>query len=258
MLLAPFVAAAILGGAWTLELLAGLAAILLAFIIREPLTVLARQKWVWRSPNPATASAKRALAWQLPVLLLIGAYLWASLPQLPLLALSAGGVALTLTAVWMTVRNRSRSIVLQVVSAFALTSSGLLAALATTGRLPMWAWQLWVLMSLHSVVGTLNVHARLEQKRRGRTTRGSYSTAIAGGLAGLLGGLALVAWQSEFWACAVPLGFSALVALVELARLRRPGALDEPFQRVGLRLLVLSLAHAALVVTFLSAAAGPT
>lgn len=46
MLLAPFVAAAILGRAWTLELLAGLAAILLAFVIREPLTFLARQKRV--------------------------------------------------------------------------------------------------------------------------------------------------------------------------------------------------------------------
>lgn len=147
---------------------------------------------------------------------------------------------------------------MQVVSAFALTSSGLLAALATAGRLPAWAWQLWVLMSLHSVIGTLNVHARLERKRRGRTARGSYSTAIAVGLAGLLGVLAVVAWESAFRAGAVPLSFSALVALVELFRLRRPGALDEPFQRVGLRLLVLSLVHAALVVTFLSVAAGPT
>ena len=39
----------------------------------------------------------------------------------------------------MTVRNRNRSIVLQTVSAFALTSAGLLAALATTGHLPDWA-----------------------------------------------------------------------------------------------------------------------
>jgi hypothetical protein len=251
MLLTPFVAASILGWPWTLELPAGLAAILLVFIIREPLTVLARQKWVWRAPNPATASAKRALAWQLPVLLSIGGYLWASLPRLPLLAMSAVGVLMTVVAVWMTVRNRSRSIVLQIASAFALTSAGLLAALATAGRLPAWAWQLWILMSLHSVIGALNVHARLEQKRRRRTTRGSHATALAVGLAGLLGVLAVVAWRSQFWAGAVPLGFSALVALVELARLRRAGALDEPFQRVGLRLLAMSLVHAALVVTFL-------
>ena len=46
ILLVPFVAAAVLGWPWTLDLLVSFAAILLAFVVREPLTVLARQRWV--------------------------------------------------------------------------------------------------------------------------------------------------------------------------------------------------------------------
>ena len=101
------------------------------------------------------------------------------------------------------------------------------------------------------MVGALNVHARLERKLQGRTARATHATVVAVGLAGLLGALAVLAWRSAYGAGAAPLAFSACVTVVELARLRRAGALNEPFQRVGLRLLGLSLLHAALVVTAL-------
>ena len=246
MLLLPFVAGAVLGGRWDPPIFVSLLAVLLAFVVREPLTVLARQRWVWRLRKPESGTAIKALAWQAPVLLGCGLYLWMRLPRAPLLILGVGGALLTGTAVWMAVHNRSRSLALQLVSAFALASTALLAALSTTGGLPVWSWRLWGLMSAHSLIGVLTVHARLEHRLAPRTGRRSLTTRVAMLGVGLLTVVALGAWLFELPDYAPPLAFSALVAAAELVRLRSVG--DEPFRRVGLRMLLLSLAHLAIVV----------
>ena len=62
LLLQPFVAAAILAGFWHWLLLPTLALVLLGFLLKEPLVVLARQRWVWRSPDQQTPVAWRWLA----------------------------------------------------------------------------------------------------------------------------------------------------------------------------------------------------
>jgi len=246
MLLLPFVAGIVLGGRWTGPVFIALAAVFLAFVIREPLTVLARQRWVWRERKPEAETAIRALAWQAPVLVCCGVYLWMRLPHGPLLALGLGGSVLTGTAVWMAVHNRTRSLPLQLVSAFALASTALLAALATTEGLPFWSWQLWALMSLHSAIGVLTVHARLEHRlstRKGGPARAS-GVAMLG--VGLLAAAALGAWRFGLPAYPLPLVFSATMAAAELIRLRR--ITDEAFTRVGVRMLLVSLVHMALVV----------
>lgn len=251
MLLLPFVAGAILSRGWNTSLGVSLVAVVLAFVVREPLTVLARQRWVWRTHRPESDTAQRALLWQAPLLLLCSVYLWLHLPKTPLAALAAAGAVMTMAAVWMAVHNRSRSIPLQIISAFALSSTGLLAALAGTGRLEIWAWQLWALMSLHSMAGTFNVHARIERKLESKTGRPAPSVLISKAIASALLALAIAAWFSPFRAGAPPLALSAVLSWVELRRLRQPRALQEPFQRVGFRMLGLSIVHLTLVVILL-------
>ena len=53
MLLQPFIAALLVYHRLTWQALPALAAVVLVFLVRDPLTVLARQKWVWRGERPA-------------------------------------------------------------------------------------------------------------------------------------------------------------------------------------------------------------
>ena len=75
MLLQPFAAAAVVAAEWTPALGAALGAMLAVFLAREPLLVLARQRWVWREPRPETARARRWLSVELAAAAACGAYL---------------------------------------------------------------------------------------------------------------------------------------------------------------------------------------
>src|SRR5579883_969190 len=75
MLLSPFVSAAILVREFRWTELAALVAVVFAFAAKDPLTVLARQRFVWKQPHPETAVAKRWLAVELPVIAVCGAVL---------------------------------------------------------------------------------------------------------------------------------------------------------------------------------------
>ena len=52
MLLFPFVSAAILTKTWTWDFVLAALAMLAVFLLREPLTVLLRQKFVWKRRRP--------------------------------------------------------------------------------------------------------------------------------------------------------------------------------------------------------------
>jgi hypothetical protein len=103
-------------------------------------------------------------------------------------------------------------------------------------------------MGLHSLIGVITVHARLERRLERRTDRPAPLGRMAAALAAILAAAAAAAWALRLDACFAPLGFTAFVATLELSRLRRDSALDEPFANVGVRLLLFSLAHATLVV----------
>jgi len=248
MLLLPFLAGALTQGDWDRTVAVRLLAVLLAFVLREPLTVLARQRWVWRVRRAETKVAVRAISWQTPALVLCGAYLWMRLPHWPLAILGAGGALWTSIAIRMTILNRIRSLALQLVSTFVLASTGLLAALSESASLPSWSWPLWALMGVHGSIGVITVHARLERRLRSARGTGGISAAARIGAALLLL-TALIAWQFDFGAYAPPLAFSAFVAVIELVRLKRVP--DEAFTRVGIRMMLLSLVHMALVVNAL-------
>jgi len=241
LLLQPFLAAAILANQWTWLLLPALGLILFGFLLREPLIVLARQRFVWRAPNPQTPVAARWLAVESAGALLCLAVLAARLPLVELALLAAAALALTILAVWLTIQNRQRSIPLQIVSAAGLATTALLALLTTNGTIPTWGRLLWGVLSAHGAASILVVHTRLDLKilhRQGKPAPVPL-TAYVPAVLQLIAALAIPT-------AALPLVFSAGIAIFELTRL--PKTLDEPLMRVGFRALGVSITHALLTV----------
>ncbi|HBY58974.1 MAG TPA: hypothetical protein DEH78_04085, partial [Solibacterales bacterium] len=214
LLLQPFVAGAILSARWTWLLVPALGLVLLGFLMREPLTVLARQAVVWRVRNPRSQAAAWWLAGESALLLGCCAWLWTGVPRGELLAFLASGAALTAAAVWVTLRNRQRSRLFQMVSAAGLGLTGPLASLVVLGTIEEWAWLLWACLTFHAAVSILIVHMRLE-RRAGRAAAGS---AVAPALVPLL---------------AVPPAITLLAAGYELSRLRTEAGMREPLRRGG-------------------------
>lgn len=256
MVLQPFAAAAILARTWSWLLIPALGAVLAVFVLREALMVLARQKWLWREARPETAAARRSLFVESLVLAACATTLWLGLPGLPLIALGLVAAAMTAIAVYLTLNNRQRSVTLQIASAFGLSSSGLLAALAATGELRPWVWMLWLVLALHSLAGIYVVHARLDAMMAARNpdrlpaqAARMRITAKTVQVVQLLAAVpvALLLPRRLIW----PMLFSSTVNLIELDRLREPRGLREPLRRVGFRTLGLSILHSALSVVVL-------
>jgi hypothetical protein len=241
LLLQPFVAGAILAQHWNWLLLPALGLTLFGFLLREPLTILARQRYVWRTPNPQTAPAIKWLLAEVLGAIICLVALALHRPLTTLVILTAIAVSLTGLAVWLTIKNKQRSIALQLASAAGLGTTALLAIFAATGTIPTWAWPLWAVLTLHGSVSILTVHTRLALKRTPGTPQ------LKNYLAPLLS-LAAAILQP---ALALPLSFSALTNLWELARLHHPKTLQEPLKHVGLRALAVSIIHSLLSIAAL-------
>lgn len=245
MLLQPFAAAAVLAREFNWLSAAALATAVAAFAAREPLLVLARQRWVWRERRKESADAARYLAWEAALLAACGAALWMNLPRGPLALMGGVAAAMTGVAVWAGTANRQRSIALQVASAAALALTAPLAALAGTGAAPGWAWVLWALMSLHGASAVFVVHARLAA----RAGRGAEPMRRAWMAQWAQAPAAAWLWaQGGAW---VPVAFSMAANGIELLRLKNARNLQEPLRRVGWRTLAASVAHGALCVAAL-------
>lgn len=256
LLFQPFIAAAVVAGQWTWLYFPALALALLGFLLKEPLIVVVRQRFLWKRETEETGQAVR---WTLILLagIGIGAAAIIALSRVDgrvfAMLIGAGGV-LTVTAVWMTVRNRQRSMALQIASAAGLGSTALLAALVATGSIPGWAWILWAILTAHAVAAIPVVHVRLELKARkidvaAVTRRWAIGwqvieAAAAGGL-----------MAAGEYRLAMPLAFSAILNWTELRRLTAPEELAVPVKRVGLRLLAISLIHTALAASSVMVAA---
>lgn len=242
LLLLPFAFAALLARRWEWPLLAAFGLALTGFLIREPLIVLARQRWVWREKQPESALAWKCLVCEVP----LAAGLWLALasrvPLVPLAALTGVALAVTGLAVWMTVNNRQRSLPLQLISSAGLSTTCLLAALVTLSGIPRWAWWLWALLTTHAAGAILVVRARLEARAGSGTS--IWAKALRFQAASGIAALAVAVSGRPLAAAA--LAFSAVVCLWELARLRKPEALTEPLKQVGWRTLGASLLQGAL------------
>lgn len=256
MWLAPFLAAAILTKFSSWLLVPALCAAFLAFIVRQPLIVLARQRWVWRDTKPETDSARRALVLEAVLLVVCSLVLFGQLPAVPLLAMGGMAVSMTAAAVWMTLKNRQRSVPLQAASAAGLSATALLACLAGSGRIHDWAWWLWLFQTLHSLGGIFAVHARLDAlaalkqpAAAGRQAQASFYQAAA--LIALQALAAALLSGLDRGALSVPPLFSCVTGALELFRIKRRQLLREPLRLVGVRALAFSILHAALCVIVL-------
>jgi hypothetical protein len=244
MVLTPFAAACFVARAWSWLYVPALVCVVALFALREPLVILARQAWVWRTPHPESAPARRGAALLAGLAGGAGGLLLWARPAWEWILLGGLAAVLTVLAVWMTVRNLRRAVWLQVVSAAALTASCLVVGLCATGRIASWAWILWALLALHSVTGVLIVRTRLDLRahlERSEYTNPSWilvalesATAI---LLASLGGVLL----------AIATGLSAAVHAAELSALRRPASLRTPLRRVGLRTMFVTFSYSALV-----------
>jgi hypothetical protein len=148
----------------------------------------------------------------------------------------------------MALRNRQRSVALQIVSGLGLTSTGLLAALVAARSLPDWAWLLCALLAAHAIGSILVVRTRLEL-RAGRKVQAiaRWAWMYQIGMVFVAAGLAI----TNRWGLAAALAVSILVSVFELLRLRSPVVLSEPLRRVGFRALGASMAHSAVSVAVL-------
>jgi len=247
MLIVPWLCSAVLAGRFDANVVAGLVAALSLFLLREPLIVLARQRWVWRVRKPESETARRCVVAELIVLAVSGAWLCWNTPCTPLLLLAAMALAQTAFAVAMAVRNRQRSLLLQISGSITLPATALLPAHAAGALDRPWPWLLWLALAQHYVAAVLVVRTRLAiLAGKVRRPAGLLPvTALAVLLMAAVTALALATLRREL---AVPPLFSAAVHLVELALLRRPKNLQEPIRRVGFRALGHSIVQAAMAV----------
>ena len=85
-------------------------------------------------------------------------------------SLGLGVAVFSVLAIAINVKNRQRSTLFQIASAFALTSSSLATSLSATGTIAPWCWGLWLLLALQATAGILVVHARLDARIALRST----------------------------------------------------------------------------------------
>lgn len=253
MLLTPFAAAAMLSRTARWQEAAAVIASAMLLAMKDPLVVLARQRWVWKQPHPETHDALRWATAEAAVLGICGAVLVWKGPLIPYALLFLGSVCFTVLAVRVNVRNRQRAVAFQVASAVALTSTSLLASLAAMGTIPRWCWMLWGLLAAQAAAGIFTVHSRLDLRvasrkgdwdafAKGRVQRPAtvFSALLAAG------GVAAMAGRN-YW-----IGAALLLAAAgygfELRTQRRYESLQTRLTIIGIRALSLTVVFAGMVV----------
>lgn len=259
MLFTPFFAAAILLRRiyWT-ELLA-LAAIACAFAIKDPLVVLARQRFIWTQRHSETKGAARLALMESLVLAMSGVTLLLLRDWRPFLPLFLAAASFTALAVTLTVRNRQRSAWFQTATAAALTATSLMACLAAQGSVPGWCWLLWALSAMQAAAGIFVVHARLDSRIASRKGQPPPSTNRRAAFVcqGLLIAGAIYFTAAGRWWIGAALIVAASGYMLELLRQRTPASLQLPLRRVGLQALGLSIVYTLMVIAGLWNFSGP-
>lgn len=251
LLLQPFVAAAVLAWRWDFQLIPAFFLVLLGFLIREPLVILSRGFWAGHATTGRTQVAVKWLLVEAAGILISLSIALRSLPWKPLGALIVVGTILTVISVWFALENRQRSIGLQVGAVGGLGSSAFMSALAATHEVPPWAWLLWTIFVLHGVVSVLCVHARLEMRVATARSTGVDPRGPAT-FATILQFLSAIpiGYYAGF-VTAIPIVVSSVIHGIELRRLASLQNIRERLQRVGLRMLAVSLAHTLLTIIVL-------
>lgn len=246
MLLFPLISAAILAKTWEWMLIPALAAAMAGFLIREPLAILLRQRYVWKQPRPETEAAKRSLRLFVPIFLVSGLALLTAVPFEWIAVLAVIGAGLTAAYLYAALHNLQRSTWLQLAGSFGLTSACALPWFAAGRPVDRTLLLLGLVHAVHSTGGVLTVHARLEamQAHRGKTDSRKERT---------------VAWIWQVVQSAVAVsGLGPLLAMslviplilhvIDLLRFRGTEFLRVPLKTVGFRELGVSAAVSVLTL----------
>ena len=251
MMLTPFFCAAILLRHVYWQEAVALAAIVVALVIKDPLVVIARQRWVWKQKHPETDPARRSALIEILLLAAAGAALLSTRDWRSLSALFVASAAFTALAVAVNVQNKQRSVWFQVVSAAALSGTSIAACLAGPGRVPAWCWILWALCALQATAGIFVVHARLDARIASRKPDSARQSANRGAALAVQLMLLLTAVAfailGRFWIAAA-LAAAAACYLLDLRRQKTPASLQMPLKTVGQQALTLSIAFAILTI----------
>ena len=239
MLALPFVSAIILARDFRWEVIPAAAAVVGVFLLREPLVVIARQRFVWKQPHAEIPDARRSAVWYFAALAVTGALLLWRLPRAPMLIMAAGAAGLTALAVWQSVRNRQRSIPFQLLSAAGLTASALIGWLSVRADVqPAILW-LWILQFAHSAGSVMTVHARIEARYgHGATKVRSQALMVQGVLLAVAVGCLRIGTP---WP-ALALALSGGAHFADLLRMS-----SATLREIGMRELSLSIVFSALV-----------
>jgi hypothetical protein len=250
MLLIPFVCAALLARTWRWCELAAVGAAFAALAAKDPLVVLARQRFVWKNRRPETSAAALWAAGWISLVILSGMVLLLTWPTKAIAAMGLGVTLFSFLAVAVNLKNRQRSTLFQIASAAALTSTSLTTSLSATETVPRWCWWLWLLLTLQATAGILVVHARLDARiaLRGSAPASSpFRRAAFIALAVLAIGSITAAILQRGW-----ITLALFVALLgyanDLRAQRSSEALQLPLKKVGQRALALSSVYAFLLI----------
>lgn len=253
MLFLPFVAAAALLRLAAGPLFAALVLVLALFLLRAPLIVLARQKWVWRDLREETAPARSATLLLAVIASFAGITILLELPRAVWPVAAACGAAasgLMIISIWLAVRNKHHSVLFQAIGSVGLAASSLTVALAAGRPIPLAIWIVWAGSALHGVAAIPIVHARLALRRRQTPNLPRAGAGIAATAAAAAG---TVLAGAEYQGVTTALIFSALAHSGEWLALRSPRTFR--LTRLGFRLMATSLLFT--LILYFGAAALP-
>ncbi|MGB7546580.1 MAG: YwiC-like family protein [Terracidiphilus sp.] len=250
MLFTPIVCAAILARQWRWSELAVVTAAFAALAAKDPLVVLARQRFVWKQRHAETAVAAQWFAGWIGILLLSGLVLVSTWPLKATMAMGLGVGIFAALAIAVNVKNRQRSTLFQIASAAALTSSSLAACLAATGAIAPWCWGLWLLLAMQATAGILVVHARLDARvaSRGIAPASEQFRRAAQVALGVLFCAAVAAALLRHGWIALALLLAVMGYAYDLRGQRDSAALQIPLKTVGQRALALSSLFSGLLI----------
>jgi hypothetical protein len=250
MLFTPIVSVAILSRTWHSAELATITAAFAALAAKDPMVVLARQRFVWKQWHPETTTAAKWFAGWTVLLIVSGLVLLASWPITATLSLGLGVAVFSALAIAVNVNNRQRSTLFQIASAAALTSSSLATSLSATGAIAPWCWWLWLLLALQASAGILVVHARLDARIavRGSLPAGANFRRAAQISLVVMFCAAVAAIVMHHAVVALALVVAVAGYALDLHRQHNAKALQLPLKTVGQQALALSSLYAVLLI----------
>ncbi len=252
----PFLASlVIVPGDWLrLPSLAAALAVLLLFLLRDPLIVL------WRARKDSTRAdiaiqgpiARKSL-WIFSIgLIIAGSVLFITLPAIWVLMLGVCGLAMVIGTTFVALERVQRQVAFQVLSVAGLTASCFPAYLAVHRELDWISLTFWAMSASHSISGVLLVRARLEIIV---ATRRAVSSPVSGPFARAarlwlisVGAVLLVLAMAGYPGFTLPLLIPLGIHSRQLLQIKRGKGLQTTMQSVGWTQLATSALFYAIAI----------